>query len=371
MKRGYIMIKPRPIVDTLSAYVPGKPAEDVMAEFNLREVIKLASNENPLGCSDLVKEAVIKTMKSASLYPDGNATKLRHKLSKRLGVADDQLIFGSGSDELISMIAKTYISPGDVGISASITFPQYKAAITSMDGMYIGIKNKDFGFDLDAIANSVTDRTKIIYIANPNNPTGTMITESEQATFVAKIPKDVLIVFDEAYNEYIHDEAFPDTLSMMKDHPNIVLFRTFSKMYGLASLRIGYAVGDPKVIEMMNRIRNPFNVSSIAQVAAIAALDDEDFVKESYQLNDAAKQYTYKRCQELGLSYIESACNFVFIDCKHDSNELFVKLQEKGIIVRPIPHPDTMTYLRISLGTIKQMEKTFNILGKLIKSMED
>ncbi|MDA3847790.1 MAG: histidinol-phosphate transaminase [Vallitaleaceae bacterium] len=364
------MINPRPIIETLSPYVPGKPAEDVMAEYNLKGVIKLASNENPLGCSDRAKEAVIKAMKTPSFYPDGNATKLRAKLSKRLDVNDNQLIFGSGSDELISMIAKTFISPGDHGISASLTFPQYKAAVRSMDGIYIGVPNKNFGYDLDAIASAVTEKTKLIYIANPNNPTGTMITHTEQASFVKKIPSSVIIVFDEAYNEYITDESFPDTLSMMKTYDNVILFRTFSKMYGLASLRIGYAVGNPIIIDYMNRIRNPFNVTTVAQVAAIAALEDTEFVKESYQLNEAAKLYTYQKCKELGLSYIESSCNFVFIDCRHDSQTLFVKLQEKGIIVRPIPHPDTMTYLRISLGTIKQMEKTLNVLGKLINKME-
>lgn len=362
------MIKTRPIVEHLKAYVPGKPAEDVMNEFGLKEVIKLASNENPLGCSDAAKEAVIETLKTPSIYPDGNVTKLRKLLSKKLDVAEKQLIFGAGSDELITMLAKAYISPGDEAISASLTFPQYKAAVTSMDGLYIGIPNKDFGYDLDALAAAVTDKTKLIYIANPNNPTGTMFNQEAQEAFVAKIPTHVLIIFDEAYNEYIDDPDFPDTLAMLKNHDNIVLLRTFSKMYGLASLRIGYAVGNPDVIDAINRIRNPFNITSAAQAAAYAALKDQHFVKESFELNNAAKEYTYQRCHEMGLSYVPSSANFVLVDCKHPSNDLFIKLQEKGVIVRPVPHPDTMTYLRISLGTIKQMEKTFNILKEVLKT---
>jgi histidinol-phosphate aminotransferase len=352
------------------AYVPGKPAEDVMAEYNLTEVIKLASNENPLGCSDVAKEAIIKTLKDPSLYPDGNATKLRKRLSNRLDINPNQLIFGAGSDELITMIAKTYINPGDEAISASLTFPQYKAAVTSMDGVFIGVANKDFGFDLDGIANIVNNKTKLIYIANPNNPTGTMITKKEQELFMKKIPSSVLVVFDEAYSEYIDDVTFPNTLESMKSYDNVILLRTFSKMYGLASQRIGYGVASPEIIDAINRIRNPFNVSSAAQAAAYAALNDTDFIKESFNLNEASKQYTYKRCDALGLSYIKSYCNFVFIDCKQSSDKLFIELQKKGIIVRSIPHPDTMTFLRISLGTIKQMEKAFNVLAQVLKVME-
>jgi histidinol-phosphate aminotransferase len=237
-----------------------------------------------------------------------------------------------------------------------------------MDGEYIGVPNKDFGFDLDACLKAINEKTKLIYIANPNNPTGTRFNQKAQETFMKQLSKDILVVFDEAYNEYIDDPDFPDTLSMLQEYDNIILLRTFSKMYGLASLRIGYGIGSAKVIDSINRIRNPFNVTTAAQAAAVAALKDEHFVKESFELNAAAREYTYERCDKMGLSYIPSNTNFVFIDCKKPADELFIKFQEKGIIVRPIPHPDTMTFLRISLGTIKQMEKTFNVLKEILTS---
>lgn len=366
MKGVYTVIQTRKEVDILRPYIPGKPIDDVKREFGLDDVIKLASNENPLGCSNKSKEAVILSLENPSLYPDGNCTDLRMVLSNKLAVDPTQLIFGCGSDEIIALIGKTYISPGDEAITCTPSFSQYKASVVSMGGKMIEVPLKNHTFDLDGIIAAITPQTKAIFIANPNNPTGTIVTKEQQLNFMTKVSSEILVVWDEAYNEYIHDEQFPNTLSLIGQYENVILLRTFSKMYGLASMRIGYGVSTSEIIGFMNRLRGPFNVTTQAQVAAIAGLSDDDFVRLSFDTNEASKQYTYKRCQEMGLDYIETYGNFLMIDCKLPSLELFEKLQEKGIIVRAGFYFGMPTYQRVTLGTVEQMNIFFNTLAELI-----
>lgn len=356
------MIECRKEVELLRPYVPGKPIDDVKREFGLDDVIKLASNENPLGCSEAAKSAVIKTLEAPSLYPDGNCTELRNALSKRLNVTPDQLIFGCGSDEVIALIGKTFIGTNDEAITCTPSFPQYKAATLAMGGKIIEVPLKNHTYDLDGILANMTDKTKVIFISNPNNPTGTIVTKKEQLSFMKKVPKNILVVWDEAYNEYISDETFPDTLSIMRDYENIILLRTFSKMYGLASLRIGYGLSSKEIIGYMNRLRGPFNVTTQAQAAALASLDSKDFVKASFDQNEASKQYTYKKCEELGLDYIKTYGNFIMIDCKLPSLELFNLLQQQGVIVRPGFYFGMETYQRVTLGTVEQMARFFELV---------
>lgn len=366
MKRGKEMITCRKEVEMIKPYVPGKPIDDVKREFGLDDVIKLASNENPLGCSREAKEAIIKSLETPSLYPDGNCTNLREALSKKKGVEPEQIIFGCGSDEIILLLGKTFISEGDEAITCTPSFPQYKAATIPMGGKMIEIPLKNHTFDLDGIINAITEKTKLIFIANPNNPTGTIITKTEQIEFMKKVPSHILVVWDEAYVEYIDNADFPDTLSLLKNYDNVILLNTFSKMYGLASLRIGYGISTKTIIDYLNRLRGPFNVTAQAQVAALASLDAKDFIKESFETNEASKQFTYKKCKELGLSYIETYGNFIMIDCKLDSMELFNKLQSKGIIVRPGFYFGMPTYQRVTLGTISQMEVFFKLVEEFI-----
>ncbi|PKM52263.1 MAG: histidinol-phosphate transaminase [Firmicutes bacterium HGW-Firmicutes-7] len=361
------MIECRKEVKLLTPYMPGKPIDDVKREYGLDDVIKLASNENPLGCSEKAKAAVIKSLEAPSLYPDGNCSNLRNALSQKLHVTSDQLIFGCGSDEIIAIIGKTYINVGDEAITCTPSFPQYKAAVVSMGGVMIEVPLKDHTYDLNGIVNSINERTKIIFISNPNNPTGTIVTKDEQLSFMKKVPKHILVVWDEAYNEYILDVNFPDTLSVMKEYDNIILLRTFSKMYGLASLRIGYGISTKEIIGYMNRLRGPFNVTTQAQDAALASLDAHEFVKESFALNEASKQYTYRKCQELGLSYIQTYGNFIMIDCKLPSLDLFNHLLQKGVIVRPGFYFGMDTYQRVTLGTIEQMERFFELVEEFIQ----
>ena len=264
------------------------------------------------------------------------------------------------------MIGKTYISESDEAITCTPSFPQYKAATISMGGTMIEVPLKNHTFDLDGILEVITDKTKAIFIANPNNPTGTIVTKEQQEAFMEKVPKHILVVWDEAYNEYIREERFPNTLELMKSYDNIILLRTFSKMYGLASMRIGYGVSTPEIIGYLNRIRNPFNVTTGAQAAALASLEDDDFVQKSYECNEEAKQYTYQRCKELGLAYIETYSNCIMIDCKLDSMEMFEKLQQNGVIVRPGFFFGMPTYQRVSFGTKEQMKLFFGLVEQFI-----
>lgn len=360
------MIECRKEVELLRPYVPGKPIDDVKREFGLDDVIKLASNENPLGCSEAAKAAVIKTLEAPSLYPDGNCTELRSALTKRFNIEPEQIIFGCGSDEIIAIIGKTYIGKDDEAITCTPSFPQYKAATLSMGGKIIEVPLKNHTYDLDGIISNITDKTKVIFISNPNNPTGTIITKEEQLNFMKKVPNNILIVWDEAYNEYISDNAFPDTLSIMKEYDNIILLRTFSKMYGLASLRIGYGISTKEIIGYLNRLRGPFNVTTQAQAAALASLEAADFIKASFDLNEASKAYTYKKCEELGLDYIKTFGNFIMIDCKLPSMELFNKLQSQGVIVRPGFYFGMDTYQRVTLGTIEQMQRFFELVEEAL-----
>lgn len=362
------MIKCRKEVNLLTPYIPGKPIDDVKREFNLDDVIKLASNENPLGCSQSAKNAVISTLDNPSLYPDGNCTKLRNALSEILHQDGEKFIFGCGSDELIGIAGKTYISEGDEAITCTPTFSQYKAATVSMGGKIIEVPLKNHAYDLDGILNKINEKTKIIFISNPNNPTGTIVTKSAQEDFMQNVPSNILVVWDEAYNEYIDDPEFPNTLSLMEKYDNILLLRTFSKMYGLASFRIGYGIASKEIIEYMNRLRGPFNVSAQAQEAALASITSFDFIKESFDLNEASKQYTYKKCEELELDYIKTYGNFIMIDCKLPSLELFNTLQKQGVIVRPGYYFGMDTYQRVTFGTLEQMQRFFELLEKALEN---
>lgn len=362
------MIHCRKEVEGLRPYIPGKSIDEVKKEYGLDTIVKLASNENPFGCSDKVKQAITDSLREAGQYPDGNCTKLRNKLAQKFNLAPDQFIFGAGSDEIISMITKTFVAPEDEVIVCAPTFPQYKAGTLQMSGTIVELPlTEDYRFDLDAMAARITNKTKILFVANPNNPTGTIITADEQLDFLKKVPEDVLVVMDEAYVEYIKDATYPDTIGLLADYKNLMVLRTFSKMYGLATFRVGYGIGHPALIEKINRVRNPFNVSTVAQAAAIAALDDTDFVDKAFKENEASKQYTYKRCDTLGLKYIPSYGNFVMIDFDRPSDKMFLELQSRGYIVRPGHALGLPGFQRVSLGTVDQMKGFFDTVESIIK----
>jgi len=350
-------------LEDMIPYKPGKPIEDVKREYGLEHVDKLASNENPLNCSPAVIQAVKEAAANLSVYPDGNATELKEAIAKFYGVKETEVMPTSGSNEMIWLLCKTFLNPGDESIMADITFVSYKIAVKTMGAVPIIVPLKNFRNNLDAMAEAITDKTRIIWLCNPNNPTATMTTEDELHSFMKKVPQDVLVAYDEAYVEYVTDPAFPkDGYKLYQKYPNMVVMRTFSKAYGLAGLRIGYTLANEELLNNINKIRRPFNVNRLAQVAAIAALKDQDFVKQSYEVNKEGKEYLYKALDEMGLTYVKSETNHIFIDVEKDCNEVFVELQKRGMIIRPV----TKTYIRPCIGTMEQNKRLVALLKEVL-----
>ena len=357
-------IKCRDEICDLSPYVPGKPVADVKREYGLDEVIKLASNENPLGCSKAVLEK-IRSTDSLEIYPDGNCTDLKNELSKRLNLDCSEIVLTNGSDEMVDMLAKTFMNSGDEVIMSSLTFPRYFSVTKMMGAKPVIVPLKDWTYDLDGMFKAITDKTKFIWLCNPNNPTGTMFTEEELLKFLKGVPKNIIVVYDEAYNEYAANKDYPrNTEKLLKDYPNLIIMRTFSKIYGLAALRIGYTLANKSIVESIEKIRCPFNVNSIAQNAALAALHDEAFIKKSYEMNKAGKEYLYSEFDALGFYYAPSETNHIFVNVETDAQYVFEELQKRGMIIRPIVD----TFIRVTIGTPEQnkvfIEKLKEVLDK-------
>ncbi|CAM3126278.1 histidinol-phosphate transaminase [Paenibacillus lupini] len=349
-------MQPKSNIVHLPVYQPGKPVEDVKRELGLEEVIKLASNENPFGYSELAKAAIINELGQIATYPDGASFELNAAVAKKFGVESNQIIFGNGSSDIILMLCRTYLAPGDETIMADETFSQYKHNAEIENARIIEVPLKDGKHDLSAMLAKINDRTKLVWVCNPNNPTGTIVKEDELTAFLDKVPKDVLVVLDEAYCEFVDEPGFPDGIKLLKNYRNLIVLRTFSKIYGLASLRIGYGIGHADVIQYMNQIREPFNTNRLGQVAATASIADDDFVTFCREQNNAGIKYFYSQFDRLGLKYFPAFGNFIMVDAKLPSAEVFQALLRRGIIVRPrwTYYP---TYIRVSIGTPEQNEK--------------
>lgn len=361
-------MQPKSNIVHLPVYQPGKPIEEVKRELGLTEVIKLASNENPFGCSEAAKQAIMNELANTSLYPDGAAVALTEALAGHLGVGKDQIIFGAGSDEVILMIARAFLVPGDETIMADETFPQYRHNVEIEGAKIIEVPLKDGRHDLPAMLEKVTDKTKIVWICNPNNPTGTIVTKDELDAFMAKVPAHVLVVLDEAYCEYIDDPAYPNGIEYVKRYPNVISLRTFSKIYGLASLRIGYGIGTPEIIRYINQVREPFNTTRYAQAAAKAALEDTAFIAECRQRNAEGLAYLKAEFDRLGLRYFEPYGNFVMFDTGIPSQKVFDALLRKGIISRArwTHYP---THIRITVGSAEQNRKFIEALEQVLQEL--
>jgi histidinol-phosphate aminotransferase len=353
----------RRTLEGITAYKPGKPIEDVQREYGLKRVDKLASNENPLNCSPLAIEAVREAAANLSIYPDGNATGLKKAIAGFYGVKETEIMPTSGSDEMLSMLAETFLNPGDETIMADITFTSYIIAAKMVDAKVVIVPLKNFKHDLDGMAEAITDKTKLIWLCNPNNPTGTMFTEDELTAFMSKVPENIVVVYDEAYVEYVTSPQYPkDSYKLYQKYPNMIVMRTFSKIYGLAGLRVGYSFADQEIIQNVNKIRKAFNVNRIAQVAAIAALKDQEFVKKTFAVNKEGKEYYYKCFEEMGIEYVPTQANYIFLNVKRDCNEVFVELQKLGTIIRPVKGE----FIRISIGTMEQNERCIANLKKVL-----
>lgn len=352
----------RDVYENILPYVPGKPISDVKRELGLTNVIKLASNENPFGCSEKVKHAVAQGLSDLSLYPDGNATLLRECLAQKLDLKADQLVFGAGSNEIITFIAQVFLSPGDESIYASPSFSWYDTAVRATGAQPVIIPLKDHKHDLDAMKNAITDNTKIIWICNPNNPTGTIITGDEQDAFLQEVPSNIVVVLDEAYYEFARGEGYPESLPLLKKYPNVIILRTFSKVYGLASLRVGYGMASSEMVSYLERIRPPFNVNTLAQTAAVAALEDQQFVNKTIAENKKGLSALYSAFDRLKLNHVKSHANFVWVETPHPSGEMFQRLLRKGVIIRPFMG----NWLRITVGSGEENQVLIHALEEVL-----
>jgi histidinol-phosphate aminotransferase len=348
-------------VMNIKPYIPGKPIEEVEREYGIKNVVKLASNENPLGPSKLAVKAMVKKLKSVNLYPESGAYYLRVALAKHLRIKENTLVFGNGSNELLNMIAEAFVSPGDEVMFSALSFMVYHIATDMVGGTAVHIPHKDFNHDVDAFIKRLSPKTKLIYICNPNNPTGTMINKTDFERLMVAVSPKTIVALDEAYFEYVQDKNFPDGMKYLSKFPNLIVLRTFSKVYGLAGIRIGYAAADPDIIEILERIRAPFNANLVAQAGALAALGDREHVKESLRVNSEGKKYLYAELKKLGIEYIPSHTNFIFIKFKENSKVVFEALLKKGVIIRT-QHDN---YARITIGTMKENRKLTDALNAI------
>lgn len=356
----------QPQIQTIQPYMPGKPISELQRELGLTRITKLASNENPLGASPKALAAIEKALKDIARYPDGNAFDLKNTLAKFLNVDIKQVAVGNGSNELLEFVGRVFAGAGD-----EIVYSQYGFAVYPITAQIVGatgveVKAKNFGHDLMAMSQAITPKTKIVYVANPNNPTGTCFSQTEWEDFMRSVPANVLVVLDEAYLEYVENPDYPNGLNYLADYPNLILCRTFSKAYGLASLRVGYMVASEEIISYINRVRAAFNVSHLAQVAAEAALHDQQFVQASVELNRQQKHYIYQTMNELGLEFIPSEGNFLCVYFGKDAADINQKLLQQGVIVRPVANYGLGDYLRVSIGSKAENQHFIDSLKQVL-----
>ena len=354
-------------VRAIAPYQPGKPIAELERELGISGIVKLASNENPLGTSPKAVAAMQEAIKTIALYPDGNGYELKDALAKRYGIQHANLVLGNGSNDLLELASRAFLAPGDVAIYSAHAFAVYALATQAVGAQGITVPAKEFGHDLDGMLKAAIEhKAKMVFIANPNNPTGTYLSADALLGFMQALPDHVLVILDEAYNEYLPPAQRYDSVSWLKKHPNLVISRTFSKAYGLAGLRVGYAMANEQIIDMMNRVRQPFNVNSIAQAAALAALQDTDFVTRTYNLNQQGMQQITAGLSKLGLSYIPSYGNFISFRIG-GATAMYRRLLELGVIVRPVANYDMADYLRVSIGLEIENDKFLAALQQAIK----
>ncbi|MDB5801975.1 MAG: histidinol-phosphate transaminase [Rhodocyclales bacterium] len=356
-------------IRAISPYVPGKPISELAREMGLNEadILKLASNENPLGMSPKARAAVAKVIDDIALYPDGNGFALKQALSRRLGPAMNSFVLGNGSNDVLELVARAFLAPGFSGVFSQYAFAVYPLAIQSIGARCIEVPARNYGHDLAAMADAITSDTRIVFLANPNNPTGTFHAGDAIESFLDVVSDDVIVVLDEAYNEYLAPEQRYDAIAWLQRFPNLVISRTFSKIYGLAGLRIGYAAAHPDVADMMNRVRAPFNANSLALAAAEAALGDDEFLQRSYEVNRAGMAQIVKGLDALGLQHIPSAGNFVAFKVG-DGAGVNHRLLKQGVIVRPIAGYGMPEWLRVTIATEPENARFLSALAVALKA---
>lgn len=363
-------MKPKAAIRGLPVYEPGKTLEEVKRELGLDEVIKLASNENPFGCSPKVVESLSAEFSSLTFYPEGTAPKLRKALSERLKVDPEGIILGNGSDEIIQMISRAYLERDDEVVMADKTFPRYKTQALIEGARPVEVPLQNGVHDLPGMLRRVTPRTKILWICNPNNPTGTIIDRASLIALLEDLPDHVLVVIDEAYAEYVTDPDYPDSIGLLEKYPRLVVLRTFSKIYGLASLRIGYGLTHPDIVRELDRVREPFNVNRLAQRAALAALEDDSFVRDCREQNRKEIEKICRRLEEWNLFYYPPHGNFILLDTGRPADEVFQFLLHRGVIVRSGTALGYPTFIRVTVGTPEQNQRFLDALAEFVVKRE-
>ncbi|HEX5339123.1 MAG TPA: histidinol-phosphate transaminase [Gallionella sp.] len=353
-------------IRAIAAYQPGKPISELERELGITGIVKLASNENPLGCSPLATAAMHEAIKTIALYPDGNGFELKDALSKKYGVEHARIVLGNGSNDMLELAARAFLTVGDKAVYSDHAFAVYPLATQAVGATGISVPAINFGHDLKAmLKTAVEHKAKLVFVANPNNPTGTFLKADDLLEFLRALPPQILVVLDEAYNEFLPEECRYDSVSWLNEFPNLIVSRTFSKAYGLAGLRVGYAFCHAQVADMINRVRQPFNVNSIAQSAAVAALADADFVRKTNELNRRGMEQITAGLTKLGLEYIPSFGNFVAFRIG-GATARYRRLLELGVIVRPIASYDMPDWLRVSIGLETENEKFLSALKQTL-----
>jgi histidinol-phosphate aminotransferase len=347
-------------------YEPGKPIEELERELGITDVIKLASNENPLPPSERVIKAIIEAIAHVHRYPDSSGYYLRQALGRRLGVTADHTILGNGSNDLIELLVRAFVRAGEEVVLPHPSFVVYPMIVQAVGGIRVVVTLRDYRLDLDAMARAITPMTKMVFVANPNNPTGTIVTADEVEHFMARVPDRVVVVFDEAYVEFAQGPDFPDSLGYVRQGRKVVALRTFSKSASLAGLRVGYAVADPHCVSLLNRIRAPFNVNALGQAAALAALEDESHVRECRAMIEAGRHYLCDQFAAMGLKYVPSRANFLLVDVGRSAADVFHWLLKEGVIVRPMQSFGMETALRVTVGTPEENRRFVRALKKVL-----
>jgi histidinol-phosphate aminotransferase len=361
------MLPLNPNLSGLPVYQPGRPIEEVARELNLppEEIIKLASNENPLGPSPMALAAMEKAARQLHLYPDGNAFYLKRKLAEKLGVEPANLILGNGSNEVIELAGHAVIAPGTEVVVSQYCFAVYPIVTRLFGAELVVVPARNYAHDLPAMLRAITPRTRVIFVANPNNPTGTLASREEVVRLINDVPPEVILVMDEAYIDFLDDAV--DLLPLLRQglKPNLLLMRTFSKIYGLAGLRIGYGIGQPELIAPLEKIRQPFNINALAQAGALAALDDNEHLQRTRRNNAAGLQFFQQGLREIGLPFLPSAANFILVKVG-DGQRVFEQLQAQGVIVRPMAGYQLPEFIRISIGTPAENARCVGALRKAL-----
>jgi histidinol-phosphate aminotransferase len=362
------MIRPPEYISTLKPYVPGKPIEELERGLGIKGSVKLASNENPVGPSPMALRAIIDTLMNSNLsisinrYPDGSGYWLKKQLSERLSVSEDEIILGNGSNELIDIAVRTFLRPGDEAVMAYPSFVVFSMSVQAAGAKPVQVQLKNYTHDFEAMADAVTSRTRMIFIANPNNPTGTINKKDEFDCLVDRLPEGIMVIADEAYYEYVIDPDYADSMKHFRTGRDILILRTFSKIYGLAGLRIGYGIAKKDITQEMNKLRPPFNTNTLAQTAAIHALKDDAHVRYSQEINEEGKIYLYREFKSLNIEYVPTEANFIYILLERDSNMFYNEMLKQGVIVRPVGPKE----IRATIGLHEENERFIKAIKKVI-----